>query len=74
MSLTGPEFNTHANKLFKNFLLGVDGRQKNMTALSAEIDSIQKNKASDSIVKLKIMDLNKEGADLFSIKPSLIFI
>ena len=63
MSLTGPEFNTQANKLFKNFLLGVDGRQKNMTALSAEIDSIQKNKASDSIVKLKIMDLNKEGAD-----------
>ena len=63
MSLTGPEFNTHANKLFKNFLLGVDGRQKNMTALSAEIDSLQKNKSSDSIVKLKIIDLNKEGVD-----------
>ena len=63
MSLTGPEFNTHANKLFKNFLLGVDGRQKNMTALSAEIDSLQKNKGSDSIVKLKINNLNKEGVD-----------
>ena len=63
MSLTGPEFNTHANKLFKNFLLGVDGRQKNMTALSAEIDSLQKNKGSDSIVKLKINNLNKEGMD-----------
>ena len=63
MSLTGPEFNTHANKLFKNFLLGVDGRQKNMTALSAEIDSLQKNKGSDSIVKLKIINLNKEGGD-----------
>ena len=63
MSLTGPEFNTHANKLFKNFLLGVDGRQKNMTALSAEIDSLQKNKGSDSIVKLKINNLNKEGGD-----------
>jgi len=63
MSLTGPEFNTHANKLFKNFLLGVDGRQKDMTALSAEIDSLQKNKGSDSIVKLKINNLNKEGVD-----------
>ena len=63
MSLTGPEFNTHANKLFKNFLLGVDGRQKNMTALSAEIDSLQKNKERDSIVKLKIINLNKEGGD-----------
>ena len=63
MSLTGPEFNTQANKLFKNFLLGVDGRQKNMTALSAEIDSLQKNKGSDSIVKLKINNLNKEGGD-----------
>ncbi len=63
MSLTGPEFNTHGNKLFKSFLLGVDGRQKNMTALSAEIDSLQKNKGSDSIVKLKINNLNKEGVD-----------
>ena len=63
MSLTGPEFNTHGNKLFKNFLLGVDGRQKNMTALSAEIDSLQKNKGSDSIVKLMINNLNKEGVD-----------
>ena len=63
MSLTGPEFNTHGNKLFKNFLLGVDGRQKNMTALSAEIDSLQKNKGSDSIVKLMINNLNKEGGD-----------
>ena len=63
MSLTGPEFNTRGNKLFKNFLLGVDGRQKNMTALSAEIDSLQKNKGSDSIVKLKINNLNKEGVD-----------
>ena len=63
MSLTGPEFNTHANMLFKNFLLGVDGRQKNMTALSAEIDSLQKNKERDSIVKLKIINLNKEGGD-----------
>ena len=63
MSLTGPEFNTQANKLFKNFLLGVDGKQKNMTALSAEIDTLQKNKSNDSIVKLKIIDLNKEGVN-----------
>ena len=62
MSLTGPEFNTKANKLFKNFLLNVDGKQKNMTALSAEIDTLQKNKINDSIVKFKIIELNTEGA------------
>jgi len=61
MSLTGPDFNTPANKSFKSFLLTVDGKQKNMTALSAEIDSLQKNKINDSIVKIRIIDLNKEG-------------
>ena len=63
MSLTGPEFNTQANNLFKRFLLGVDGRQKSMSSLSAEIDSLQKNKLNDSIVKLKIIELNKEGTN-----------
>ena len=62
MSLTGPEFNTQANKLFKNFLLNVDGKQKNMTVLSAEIDTLQKIKSNDSIVKIKIIELNKEAA------------
>ncbi len=62
MSLTGPEFNTRANKLFKNFLLNVDGKQKNMTALSAEIDTLQKMKTNDSIIKIKIIELNTEGA------------
>ncbi|MCY7292035.1 MAG: AhpC/TSA family protein [Ferruginibacter sp.] len=61
MSLTGPEFNTTANHAFKNFLLTVDGKQKNMTALSAEIDTLQKTKSNDSIVKAKIDLLNSEG-------------
>ena len=63
MSLTGPDFNTPANKSFKNFLLTVDGKQKNMTALSTEIDTLQKDKRNDSIVKIKILDLNKEGTN-----------
>ena len=62
MSLTGPEFNTKANNLFKRFLLGVDGRQKNMNSLSAEIDTLQKNKNNDSIVKIKIDELNTAGS------------
>lgn len=62
MSLTGPEFITQANNLFKRFILGVDGRQKNLNALSAEIDTLQKNKSNDSIVKIKIVELNKQGA------------
>ena len=66
MSLTGPEFNTRANRLFKNFLLNVDGKQKNMTALSAEIDTLQKNKSNDSIIKFKINSLNAEGASFKS--------
>jgi len=61
MSLTGPDFNTKANRAFKNFLLSVDGKQKNMTALSAEIDTLQKTKSNDSIVKAKIDLLNSEG-------------
>ena len=61
MSLTGPDFNTPANHAFKNFLLSVDGKQKNMTLLSAEIDTLQKSKSSDSIVIVKIDLLNKEG-------------
>ena len=63
MSLTGPEFNTQANNLFKRFLLGVDGRQKSMSSLSAEINRLQKDKTNDSIVKLKIIELNKEGSN-----------
>ena len=61
MSLTGPDFNTAANHAFKNFLLSVDGKQKAMTALSAEIDTLQKRKGNDSIVKAKIEYLNNEG-------------
>ncbi len=61
MSLTGPNFKTPANQSFKNFLLSIDGKQKNMTALSAEIDTLQKNKGNDSIVKTKIELLNNAG-------------
>ena len=61
MGLTGPDFNTPANHAFKNFLLSVDGKQKNMTLLSAEIDTLQKSKSNDSIVIVKIDLLNKEG-------------
>ncbi|MFN0082131.1 MAG: redoxin domain-containing protein [Ferruginibacter sp.] len=61
MSLTGPEFNSPANRSFKNFLLSVDGKQKNMTALSVEIDTIKKTQSNDSILKVKIENLNEEG-------------
>ena len=61
MSLNGPDFNTPANHTFKTFLLSVDVKQKNMTLLSAEIDTLQKSKSNDSIVIVKIDLLNKEG-------------
>ena len=63
MSLTGPDFKTPANHSFKNFLLSIDGKQKNMTALSAEIDTLQKNKGNDSIVKTKIELLNNASSN-----------
>ena len=63
MSLTGPDFNTAANHAFKNFLLSVDGKQKAMTALSAEIDTLKKANGNDSIVQSKIETLSGESAD-----------
>ncbi|MEQ1553137.1 MAG: TlpA disulfide reductase family protein [Ferruginibacter sp.] len=61
LSLQGPNFNTNANKLFKSFLIAVDGKQKNMASLSAEIDSLKIIKKSDSLVKAKIALLNNEA-------------
>ena len=58
MTLQGPDFNTPANQSFKSFLISVDDRQKNLNNLSQEIDSLSKNKGNDSLIKLKIVELN----------------
>ncbi len=63
ISLQGPEFNTPANKAFKNFISGVDSRQKKLNMVSQEIDSLQKNKSSDSVIQAKILELNSHAAD-----------
>ena len=61
MTLQGPEFNSPANHSFKSFLINIDTRQKNLNSLSAEIDSLSKIKNNDSIIKLKIVNLNNNA-------------
>ncbi len=62
MTLLGPNFNTPANQSFKSFLLGVDGKQNNLTNLSAEIDSLKKTSKNDSLIKAKIVQLDADAA------------
>jgi peroxiredoxin len=61
ISLNGPTFNTPANSAFKSFLVSIDSKQKALTTLSAEIDSLKKGKKNDSIVAVKIATLTNNG-------------
>jgi peroxiredoxin len=63
VSLDGPTFNTPANSAFKSFLVSIDGKQKALTILSAEIDSLKKGKKNDSIIAAKISTLTNDGAE-----------
>ena len=62
-SLTGFDFNSPANKAFKNLMVAVDKKQMDINMLSQEIDSLEKNKSSDSTIKAKIIDVNAAAAD-----------
>jgi peroxiredoxin len=70
VSLDGPNFNTPANKAFKSFLVIIDGKQKALTNLSTEIDSLKKGKKNDSIVAAKIATLtsNADGFKKFIVR------
>jgi peroxiredoxin len=57
ISLNGPNFNTPANTSFKNFLTVIDSKQKGLTKLSAEIDSLKTNKKNDSVTNSKTIQL-----------------
>ena len=59
-TLQGPDFNTPANKAFKNFIVGVDAKQKGLTNLSAQIDSLKKITKTDSALQAKTLQLNTE--------------
>ncbi len=61
-SLENPIFNSPANEALKLFLIKIDNLQKDMTAYSASIDSLQQAKASDSIIAATIATLNAKGA------------
>jgi peroxiredoxin len=60
VTLQGPDFNTPANKAFKSFIVGVDAKQKGLTTLSTEIDSLKIIKKNDSTVQAKTLQLNTE--------------
>jgi peroxiredoxin len=62
-TLTGPNFNTPANKEFSNFLVAIDSKQKGLNAISIEIDNLKKGKKVDtSIVSTKTIQLNNDIA------------
>ena len=63
LSLQGPDFSTPANNSFKNFLINIDSRQKKLNTVSHEIDSLEKNKVNDSLIKERILMLNTVSAD-----------
>ncbi|MFC4263234.1 redoxin domain-containing protein [Ferruginibacter yonginensis] len=63
MSLQGPQFNTKANKLFQNFLINIDQKQRNLNTLGAAIDTLQKQKNTDSLVNAKSVALNAQIND-----------
>jgi peroxiredoxin len=60
LTLQGPDFNSPANKAFKKFIVGVDEKQKGLTSLSTEIDSLKTIKKNDSAVQVKTLQLNTE--------------
>jgi peroxiredoxin len=60
VTLQGPDFNTPSNKAFKKFIVGIDAKQKGLTSLSSEIDSLKATKKNDSAVQAKTLQLNTE--------------
>jgi peroxiredoxin len=63
ITLDGPTFNSPANKAFKSFLTAIDSKQKSLSNLSAEIDSLRKIKKTDSLVAAKVLLLNTNSND-----------
>jgi peroxiredoxin len=62
-TLQGPEFKSDANRSFKNFIIKVDEKQKNLTRLSAETDSLRNIKATDSLIASSVKKINTGAAD-----------
>ena len=63
MSLSGPVFNTPANRSFKSFISNVETRQQELQQLAHETDSLQKNKLNDSLLGVKITRANTVAMD-----------
>ena len=63
MSLSGPDFNTTANRSFKKFISNVESRQSELQQLARETDSLQKTKLNDSLLGVKIKFANTAALD-----------
>ena len=59
ISINGPDFNTPANHLFKNFITSIDTRRAELMNGSIMIDSLKKIPGSDSLINLKTNNLNE---------------
>jgi peroxiredoxin len=59
VSLQGPNFNTPANKLFKNFLTQIDAQRLALKARSEKIDSLKNIPGSDSTIDVETSQVNQ---------------
>lgn len=57
VSLQGPSFNTPANLALKNLLLNMEEQRTSLVSTSRQIDTLKANKASDSAVTAKSLQL-----------------
>ena len=60
-TLNAANFNTPANKAFNSFLTLVDNKQKGLSNLSTEIETLKKDKRNDTLVKSKIIQINSDA-------------
>ena len=60
-TLNAANFNTPANKAFNSFLTTIDSKQKGLSSLSAEIETLKKDKRNDTLVKSKIIQIENDA-------------
>ncbi|MEO7562481.1 MAG: TlpA disulfide reductase family protein [Ferruginibacter sp.] len=62
VSLQGPDFNTPGNKSFRNFLIYIDGRRKELVEASARLESSKTITNNDSLVAVQTRQLDELSA------------
>ena len=63
VSLQGADFNTPANHSFRNFLIDIDTRRKDLVETSSKLESLKTTKNNDSMVALQAAHLEELTAN-----------